>query len=184
MNLNMKKNESGTSIRIGEVRFSFPHVFEAYKPEGSEYEKYSVSILIPKDNEEALKLVNNGIAAAAKLGAEKYWNGKIPATLKKPLRDGEERDEDPAYEGMMFLNASNRRKPGVQVLEEGIRYDANGPEDFYAGCYGGVTLEFYPFNKNGNKGVAVSLGNCIKTRDGERLSGGGASSDDDFGDLG
>ena len=82
----------------------------------------------------------------------------------------------------MFLNASNTRKPGVQVREEGVRFEAT-EDDFYAGCYGAVTLDFYPYDKNGNKGVAVSLNNLIKLRDGERLAGGGESADSAFSDL-
>ena len=183
MALNMKKSDDGTSIRIGEVRFSFAKVFTPVKNEETGKEKYSCSIVISKDNTEALTLVNNAIAAAAKIGAEKYWSGKVPPTLKKPLRDGDnDRPDDEAYENSMFLNASNPHKPGVQVLEDGIRFDAN-EEDFYSGCYGAAVLSFYPYDKKGNRGVAVSLGNLIKLRDGERLSGGGESADSSFSDL-
>ena len=181
MGLNVKKSD--TSIRIGEVRFSFPRVFTPGSVDDNSPKKYSCSILIPKSNTEAIKLIEEATAAAVKRGAEKYWSGKAPANLKKPLRDGDfDREDDPAYEGMWFLNASNPRKPGVQVLEDGMRYDAI-EDDFYAGCYGAVTLDFYPYNKNGNRGVAVSLGNLIKLRDGERLSGGGESVDNSFSDL-
>ena len=185
MNLNLKKSE--TSIRIGEVRFSYAHVFEP-NPDAVDSKtgkcKYTCAILIPKTNTEAIKLIEEATAAAAQKGKEDKWGGKIPATIKKPLRDGdlEKADDDPTYEGMMFLNCSNLRKPGVQVLDDGIRYEAT-PDDFYSGCWGGVILTFYPYDFSGNKGVGVSLGNCIKTRDGERLSGGGESVDTSFADL-
>ena len=181
MGLNLKKSD--TAVRIGEVRFSFPRVFTPVKNEETGKSKYSCSILIPKDNKEAIKLVEDATAAAAKKGAEKFWSGKIPNNLKKPLRDGDfDREDDPAYEGMMFLNCSNTRKPGVQVMEDGMRYDAS-EDDFYAGCYGAVTLEFYPYDQRGNRGVGVSLGNLIKLRDGERLAGGGESAESSFSDL-
>lgn len=181
MGLNVKKSD--TSIRIGEVRFSFPRVFTPAKNEETGESKYSCSILIDKNNKEALKLIEEATEAAAKKGAEKLWSGKVPNNLKKPLRDGDfDRENDPAYAGMMFLNANNPRKPGVQVLEDGMRFDAT-EDDFYAGCYGAVVLEFYPFDKKGNRGVGVGLGNCIKLRDGERLSGGGESADSSFSDL-
>ena len=181
MGLNVKKSD--TAIRIGEVRFSFPRVFTPGSVDENSPKKYSCSILIDKDNDAAVKLVREAIDAAAKKGAEKFWSGKVPANIKKPLRDGDfDREDDPAYHGMWFLNANNTRKPGVQVLEDGMRYDAT-EEDFYAGCYGAVTLDFYPYDKKGNKGVAVSLGNLIKLRDGEHLASGGESTDSSFSDL-
>lgn len=181
MGLNVKKSD--TAIRIGEVRFSFPRVFTPVKNEDTGKSKYSCAILIPKANEEALKLIENAVAAAAKKGAEKYWSGKIPNNIHKPLRDGDfDREDDPAYKDMMFLNASNSRRPGVQVLDDGMRFDAT-EDDFYAGCWGAVTLDFYPYDAKGNRGVAVSLGNLIKLRDDERLAGGGESVDSSFSDL-
>ena len=56
-------------------------------------------------------------------------------------------------------------------------------DDFYSGCYGAVTINFFPYENSGNKGVAAGLNNLIKTRDGERLSG-GRTADEDFGDMG
>lgn len=182
MALNLKKTE--TSIRIGEIRFSFANVFVPKRNEDGEGDpKYSCQILIPKDNKEALKLIEEATAAAAAKGKETKWGGKTPALLKKPLRDGAEKeDDDPTYEGMMFLNCSNKRKPGVQVLDDGMRYEAN-EDDFYSGCWGAVTLDFFPYDHKGNKGIGVSLGNCIKLRDDERLAGGGESADNSFSDL-
>ena len=107
MGLNLKKSD--TSIRIGEVRFSYARVFEPYKQEGSEVAKYSCCILVPKTNKEAIKLINDAVDAAAQAGAQDKWKGKIPATLKKPLRNGDdEHPDDPTYEGMMFFNCSSK----------------------------------------------------------------------------
>ena len=52
----------------------------------------------------------------------------------------------------------------------------------YSGCYGRVSLNFYAFNSNGNKGVACGLGNIQKIKDGEPL-GGKTSAADDFSTL-
>ena len=46
-----------------------------------------------------------------------------------------------------------------------------------------MTLDFFPYESSGNKGVGAGLNNVIKTRDGDRLSG-GRSADEDFADLG
>lgn len=53
--------------------------------------------------------------------------------------------------------------------------------EFYSGCYGRVSLTFYGFNVNGNKGIAAGLQNIMKTDDGEPL-GGRSRAEDDFAD--
>lgn len=104
--------------------------------------------------------------------------------MKKPLRDGDEdHPEDPAFAGMMFLNASNKYKPQVASRDEFGLVMVEDPTEVYAGCYGAVTLEFYPYNTNGNRGIGVSLGNVIKLRDGERLAGTAESAEASFADL-
>ena len=69
------------------------------------------------------------------------------------------------------------------MLEGGVVSEALDGEDFYSGCYGAVTLNFFPYENSGNKGVGAGLNNVIKTRDGERLAG-GRSAEEDFADLG
>ena len=53
-------------------------------------------------------------------------------------------------------------------------------DEFYSGCYGRASINFYPFDAAGNKGIAVGLNNLQKMEDGERLAG-GSSAEDDFG---
>ena len=45
--------------------------------------------------------------------------------------------------------------------------------------YARVSINFYAFNSNGNRGIACGLGNIQKVRDGEPL-GGRSSAADDF----
>ena len=54
--------------------------------------------------------------------------------------------------------------------------------ELYSGCYGSASINFFAYNTKGNKGVAAGLNNVIKTRDGERLSG-GHTAEEDFADL-
>ena len=161
-------------------------MWEPKRKEETGVEKDSCSFLIPKENKEAIKLVETAITEAAKKGAEKFWSGKVPANLHKPLRDGDEdRPDDPVYKGMMFFNSSNQNKPYVCVKDEdmGTVVEALDQDEFYSGCWGAIICNFYPYNKNGNRGIAVSLGNVIKTRDDEPLSNSKLSVDASFGDL-
>ena len=179
-NYNKKINE--TLIRIGEVRFSYCHVFDPQTDKEGK-EKYSVAVLWPKSETAITKLVEEAVQAAKEKGKTSKWGGKIPANAKSPIRDGDtEREDDENYEGMYFLNCSSKQKPGVRVLENGSVVEALDMEDFYSGCWGAVTLNFFPYENSGNKGVGVGLNNLIKTRDDERLAG-GTSADSDFGDL-
>lgn len=50
-----------------------------------------------------------------------------------------------------------------------------------SGYYARVSLSFYAFNTNGNRGIACGLGNIQKTRDGESLGGDRVSAETDFG---
>lgn len=178
------KKIKDTSVRLGEVRFSYAAVFQPKKNDDGTPSKYGVCVIIPKEDTETVNLVKEAIEAAKQRGKHEKWGGKIPANVKSCLRDGDtDREDDEAFAGCYFLNASSRNKPGVKVLEDGVVSDALDEEDFYSGCYGAVTLDFFPYESSGNKGVGAGLNNVIKTRDGDRLSG-GRSADEDFADLG
>lgn len=183
---NYNKKINDTTARIGEVRFCYAHVFEKYDSDGDESKaKYSVCVLIPKKDKKTIALVEELIEAAKQKGKTSKWGGKIPKNLSVSLRDGDEEDDrGEEFEGMMFFNANSpKTKPGVRVLDNGKVVEAMDDEDFYSGCWGAITIAAFPYDSNGNKGVALALNNCIKTRDDERLSG-GTSADADFADMG
>nr|DAQ02886.1 MAG TPA: DNA helix destabilizing protein [Caudoviricetes sp.] len=182
---NYNKVITATSVRLGEVRFSYASVFAPRKNEDGSDGKYSVMLLIPKSDAQAKKLIEAAVEAAKQAGVQSKWSGKMPsaAKLHLPLRDGDDEfPDDPTYEGMWFMNASSTQKPGVRVLENGAMSEALDSDDFYSGCWGAVVVNFFPYSVSGNVGVAAGLNNLIKTRDDERL-GGGRSADADFGDM-
>ena len=156
------------------VRFSYAHVFKATAiSEGSE-PKFSCAILVPKKNKKTLLMIKDAIEAAKTAGA-KTLGGKTSG-LKIPLRDGDaEKPDDPNYAGMYFFNASSQTRPGV--VDEN-RDDILDSADFYSGCWGRVSVNFYAFNRNGNRGIAAGLNHCQKIKDGENLSGNGRAEDD------
>ena len=167
-----------TRIVTGEVRLSYANIWEPKSIQGGA-PKYSVSLIIPKSDQATLTAINRAIDAAIEAGIAKF-GGKKPnkAALKLPLRDGDVEKDDPAYAGAMFLNANSKTPP--QVVDENVAPILDRAE-VYSGCYGRVSLSFYAFNTNGNKGIACGLGNIQKTRDGEPLGGGHVSAADDFG---
>lgn len=167
-----------TRIVTGEVRLSYANIWEPKSIQGGA-PKYSVSLIIPKGDQATLTAINRAIDAAIEAGIAKF-GGKKPnkAALKLPLRDGDVEKDDPAYAGAMFLNANSKTPP--QIVDENVAPILERAE-VYSGCYGRVSLSFYAFNMNGNKGIACGLGNIQKTRDGEPLGGGHVSAADDFG---
>ena len=146
-------------------RLSYAHIWEPDSVNGSE-PKYSVSCIIDKDDKDTIAKIQKAIELAKEEGKGK-WGGKIPANLKTPLRDGDiDRPEDEAYAGCMFLNANSRQAP--QVVDKKVQPVLDQSE-VYSGCYGRVSVTFYAYNSNGNKGVAAGLGNVQKLKDGESL---------------
>ena len=107
--------------------------------------------------------------AAKELGKSKKWGGKLPANLKLPLRDGDiDRPDDEAYEDAMFINANSKDAP--QIVDRKVQPIID-PIECGSGDYCNVSVNFYAYNANGNRGVAAGLGNIQKIKDGERLAG-------------
>ncbi|UOQ93390.1 DUF2815 family protein [Halobacillus shinanisalinarum] len=174
-----KLNE--TKVVTNEARFSYTHVFEPHAIEGND-PKYSVAILIPKKDKETIECVEKAIEAAKQAGKSSKFSGKIPPTLKTPLRDGdEERPDDEAYQGHYFMNATSKTKPGLVKKGSAGLLEITDEAELYSGCYGKASVNFFPFNSNGNKGVACGLNNLLKTNDGEALAG-KPNATDDFAD--
>lgn len=169
--------QNPTRVVTGEVRLSYAHLFEPQSIQGSK-PKYSVSLIIPKSDKETIGKIERAIDAAIEAGIGKF-GGKRPnkAALKLPLRDGDTERDDEAYKGCFFVNANSTLPP--EVVDQDLN-PVLSPAEVYSGCYARVSLNFYAFNTNGNRGIACGLGNVQKLRDGEPLGGGRTSAADDF----
>ena len=173
-NNNMSKN---TKVVTGiNTRLSYANVWEPKSINGGK-EKYSVSLIIPKDDTKTIQAINQAIDAAIEEGIGKF-GGKKPnkAALKLPLRDGDIEKDDANYANSYFLNANSITAP--QIVDKHVQPILDRDE-VYSGCYARVSISFYAFNTNGNRGVACGLGNIQKIRDGEPL-GGRSTAVDDF----
>lgn len=170
----MNTNTNPTKV-IVPCRFSYLHCWEPDSVNGSE-PKYSVSAIIPKSDAKTVNAIKAAIEQAKKDSVSK-WGGKVPGNLKLPLRDGDiDRPDDEAYAGCYFFNANSRQAP--QVVDSKVQPILDQSE-VYSGCYGKISVTFYGYNSNGNRGIAAGLGNIQKLKDGESL-GGRTSAADDF----
>lgn len=177
-----KNSVNPTKIVTGVCRLSYANIWQAKSINGGS-PKFSTSVLIPKSDTKTIAKVKAAIQAAYDEGAGKLkGNSKTApslASLKTPLRDGDtERPDDEAYAGHWFLNANSNTAPGVVDANREPIYDTS---EIYSGVYARVSLSFYAFNSNGNRGIACALQNIQKVRDGEAL-GGKSKAEDDFND--
>ena len=162
-------------VVTGVCRLSYANIWQAKSINGGQ-PKYSASVLIPKGDTATVAKVRRAIKAAYEEGESKLRGSarSTPAleSLKQPLRDGDaERPDDEAYEGHWFVNANSNTAPGVVGLDLQPILETS---EIYSGVYARVSLSFYAFSANGNKGIACGLQNVQKVRDGEPLGGGAA----------
>lgn len=169
-------NNRRTKVVTGTVRLSYANVWEPKSINGGT-EKYSVSLIIPKSDKKTIDAINAAVDAAIEEGIAKF-GGKKPnkAAIKLPLRDGDMERDDEAYADSYFVNANSLTPP--QIVDQSVNPIMNRSE-IYSGVYARVSINFYAFNSNGNKGVACGLGNIQKVRDGQPL-GNRSTAEDDF----
>lgn len=174
---------SDTTVIIGPCVLSFASVWKPkrFGDDANSKEKYQGSFIFPKSNKGDVKKVKAAIAAATKLGIEKF-GADFPKARKfmNPLRDGDEdRPDDPAYNDSWFVNASSDTQPGIVNK---LRKPIIDEDEVYSGCEVYVQLNFYPFKKKG-VGIGAGLNHIMKWKDGEQLGGGRGSAESAFADL-
>ena len=177
----MSKNSNPMKVVTGvNTRWSYVNAWEPKSINGGT-PKFSVSLIIPKSDTKTVAKIKAAIEAAYKEGVAKLKGNSrtVPAlsAIKTPLRDGDaERPDDPAYANSYFMNANSNTAPGIVDADCQPILDRS---EVYSGVYGRASVNFYAFNSNGNRGIACSLNNLQKIRDGEHL-GGKTSAEDDF----
>ena len=168
-----------TKVIFGPCRLSYTHVFNRYNPDGPVEEgKFMTNVLIPKGEKETIEALKKAIEEAKKQGIVNKWGGKEPKKLDMPLRDGDEKDDE-NYEGHLFVNAKSNTRPGIVDKKKVPIVDE---EEVYSGVWAIVSVTFFAYDKNGNKGVACGLNNIMKFKDDEHF-GGRVSAESDFGDV-
>lgn len=179
----MAKFNNPTKVITGpETRWSYANVWDPKAINGGT-PKYSVSLIIPKTDTVTVNKIKAAIQSAYEEGESKLkGNGRtVPAlsVLKTPLRDGDiEKPDDEAYKNAYFVNANSPTAPGIVDAD---RQEIIDRSEVYSGVYGRASINFYAFNRNGNKGIACGLNNLQKIKDGEPL-GGKSRAEDDFAD--
>lgn len=175
-----------TLVRTVEVRLSYAHIFQPYSQDGTSEPKYSAALLLPKTATACYNEIMQAIEAAKQEGIRTTWKGACPPNPPLPIHDGDgvrERSGEPYGEeckGCYVISAKSKNKPDI-VHQSNIQCLL--PEgSVKSGDYAQVTINFYAYDANGNRGIACGLGNIMITRDGEPL-GGRSTAASDFADL-
>lgn len=175
----MAKNTTRKAV-VGEVRFSYAHVFE---PWGDVDPKYSVVAVISKKDTHIIDEIREKIRAVYEEEKHGMFKGRTFESLALPLKDGdnpgEGREPNPSYKDSYYISANRKTAPGVIGRDKKPIIDK---EEFYSGCYGWISMTFAPYDVNGKKGIKAYLNHLMKTRDGENL-GSASTAEFDFADI-
>lgn len=169
-------------IMMKDVRLLYgAALFQAQRgPNGEGDLKHSATFGFPKGHpaEAAIK------AAFQKVATEK-WGAKavevftmLKAGDKLCLHDGDAKADKEGYKGNLYVSASNKLRPLV-IDGQKQPLDANSGKP-YSGCYVNAEIELWAQDNKFGKRINASLRGVQFARDGQRLSGGGVSSADDY----
>ena len=163
-------------VITGKVRFSYVNVFAPIAQEENKPPKYSVALIIPKEDQETVDAINLAVYDC-KRDNNGLWAPEDLPYLKGGLRDGDLEKNDPAYDGCYFINCTSTSKPGV-VDKNCV--DIVRPSHFYSGCYGRASITFYGYNNGPDlQGIGCTINNLQKLEEGDKL-GGFCSPSEDF----
>lgn len=171
-----------TKVTTGKVRLSYAHLFAPYSNREDIDPKYSTAILVSKKDKATVAALKKAEKNAIEDGisrnlftAKDVKLGKI----KSIIHDGDtdqDLEDNPEYEGCLYLTVSSRTKPGIVDRNLDPIIDST---ELYSGAYVRVSLNAFPYSVQGSKGVSFGLNNVQKLADGEPL-GGRTRAEDDF----
>ena len=174
-----------TSLKLPNVRLSFPDLFEATQYQGKGAFRYNATFLIVpgSDNDKAILAA---IEAEAQAGFGKKWKdileGMRTNSNKFCYLNGNTKEYD-GYEGMFYLAAHRRKEDGpVTVLDanKAILTPESGRP--YGGCYVNALVDIYAQNGE-NQGMRCGLRGVQFYRDGDAFGGSRPAKPDDFDDV-
>lgn len=177
-------NQTITKITIGEAQMNFVRVFEPEAFNGGE-PKYSVILSFPHENSELVMKIQDAIDACVEKAKTTMYGGKLPKNFKiVEMKDGDTDYEKDGFAGQFTLKASSAYKPEVvkkaKVMGKVQLVPITDEEEFYSGCFGYACVSFFAYDNGVSRGVTCGLNSLLKSRDGERLGGGGGSAATDF----
>ena len=154
------------------ARLDFVHVFEPWAFRENERPKYSVTLIISKNDTDTIRKVHNALAQAYEKGKSTLQNAEMK-DIRSPLRDGDaERPNNPVYRNCWFINATNN---GIFSVPQVCDRDKNFITDrnqLYSGVWGRVHVSFKAYSSGDSpsqKGIGCYFNAIQKTKDDARI---------------
>jgi hypothetical protein len=182
LNPNLTKcimTKAGTMI-LPAGRLSYPNLLKARAMPGAAEDtaKFSTSLIMPPDSE-----LKPAVDWVRKL-ADEQWGAKVAFDrIKKPILRHAEKTEDAALaEAFPYLvRCSTVNKPTVVF---GSGEECTTEEEIYPGRWARISVRAYAWDHpTGGKGVSFGLSNVMLLDHDERIGGGRAKVEDEFGDF-
>jgi hypothetical protein len=107
------------------------------------------------------------LKAACEAAAKERFDGKLPAGLSMPFRDGNEKDYT-GYAGTVFISPWSKQKPGI--VDENVE-PLLDLDRLYPGVIVRADVKPFAWSVSGKKGVSFGLNHLQIVRDGERMDG-------------
>ncbi len=169
-------------------RFSYQNLFEAksLNKDGSGDKKYSVTLLIDKDDKKQMQIIQQAIKDAKQLYKDEVFGGKLPKNVKTIFHDGDDERPNggefgPECQNKIVATFTTKEEFPPGVIAGRDKHKAE-KDEIKSGDYGWITADIKAYNTNGNKGITGYLKNVFKTKNGEALAG-RTSPYDDFADI-
>jgi len=162
------------SVKLQNVRLSFPSLWQTEKFGGEDTGKYAATFILDKETH-----------AKEIAGLKKIIDQKIKEDLKQKalpsdkicLKDGDESGR-PEYEGAYVIKASTKKRPTVIDRDKTQLLEEDGKP--YSGCYVNAILDLWPQNNGYGKRVNATLLGVQFYKDGEAFTSGPVDVSDEF----
>jgi hypothetical protein len=175
------------------VRLSFPKLWKAEASTPDSAPKFSASFLIDPTTDTGKANIKK-IEAAIKHIKTKTWQEKAEKIYnniedkRKAYRDGDsatnaEGDVYSGYEEMMYVSASNRKRPQILNRDKTPLTEEDGV--IYGGCYVDAVVSLYAVTKKeqGGNGLFATIEVVRFRKDGEAFGAGAVDANDYLDDL-
>lgn len=172
-------------FKLNNVRIAFPNLYEPRAVKNSDKPRYSACFLIEPNDPQIAKL-KGAILQVAK----DKWGNKHEQVLKSLkaqdrlcLHDGDTKAKYAGFEGMMFVSAARQLRDGApSVFDQNLQPLTMASGKPYSGCYVNVSIDIWAQGGESGHGerINAALRGVQFASDGERLSGGGTASEDEF----
>lgn len=178
------KTDKATEVVLQNVRLSYPSLFRARKAneEDTGEPKFSASFLLDKTvNAKDIAAIQKVVNA---LLAEKFKGKKLPPD-KICLRDGSLKPDVEGYhDDMMYVSASNARKPQVVDSNRAGRSPISADDSrIFAGIYVNAVIRLWAMDNKFGKRINASLEAVQYVRPGDALGAAPVNTDDAFGGI-